>query len=196
MDQISWFLMICYYLVWFEVWFRKSNKKNCLQIWTRNCARYQMFVCISTIGHENVQCWSLPDELVRDWLGRGKNADINHLPTNFLHYLNKNQHFVKLHRLIKKQIFHYTRCNTPKRVTSWRGPSPRHCHRATQLLSEKCRSGGEPLATLCPIWPARDLNLIPPALETNALPLDQLAGIKKTKTFRFQLYTILNLSIK
>ena len=49
------------------------------------------------------------------------------------------------------QIFHYTRCNTPKRVTSWRGPSARHCARATQLLSKKCRSGGEPLATLCPI---------------------------------------------
>ena len=74
------------------------------------------------------------------------------------------------------QIFHYTRCFTPKRVTSWRGPSPRHCARATQLLSKKCRSGGEPLATLCLIWPARDLNLRPPAPETNALPLDQLAG--------------------
>ena len=32
------------------------------------------------------------------------------------------------------------------------------------------------MATLCPIWPARDLNLKPPAPETNALPLDQLAG--------------------
>ena len=49
------------------------------------------------------------------------------------------------------QIFHYTRWITPKRETSWRGPSPRHCARATQLLSKKCRSGGEPLATLCPI---------------------------------------------
>ena len=47
--------------------------------------------------------------------------------------------------------FHYTRCNTPKRVTSWRGPSSPHCARATQLLSKKYRSGGEPLATLCPI---------------------------------------------
>ena len=57
---------------------------------------------------------------------------------------------------IKYQIFHYTRCNTPKRVTSWRGPFPRHCARATQLLSKKCRSGGEPLATLCLIRPALD----------------------------------------
>ena len=29
---------------------------------------------------------------------------------------------------------------------------------------------------LCPIWTARDLNLWPPAPETNVLPLDQLAG--------------------
>ena len=72
----------------------------------------------------------------------------------------------------QNQIFYYTRCSTPKRVTSWRGPSPRHCARATQLLSKKCCSGGGPLATLCPIWPARDLNLWPPAPEPNALPLD------------------------
>ena len=29
----------------------------------------------------------------------------------------------------------------------------------------------------CPIWPALDLNLRLPASETNALPLDQLAGL-------------------
>ena len=81
------------------------------------------------------------------------------------------------HQIKSNQIFHYTRCNTPKRVTSWWGPSPRHCARATQLLSKICRSGGEPLATLCPIWPARDLNLRPPAPETNVLPLDKLAGL-------------------
>ena len=75
--------------------------------------------------------------------------------------------------LYNNQIFHYTRWITPKRVTSWRGPSPRHWSQATQLLSKKCRNGGEPLATLCPIWPARDLNLRLPAPETNALPLDQ-----------------------
>ena len=77
------------------------------------------------------------------------------------------------------QIFHYSRWITRKRVTSWRGPSPRHCAQATQLLSKKCRSGGESLATLYPIWSAQDLNLRPPALETNALLLDQLAGYCK-----------------
>ena len=42
--------------------------------------------------------------------------------------------------------------------------------------SKECRSGGEPLATQCPTGPAQDLNLKPPAPETNALSLDQLAG--------------------
>ena len=68
------------------------------------------------------------------------------------------------------QIFHYTRYITPKRATSLRGPFPRHCTRTTQLLSKKYRSGGEPLATLCLIWPTRDLNLRPPGPETKALP--------------------------
>ena len=64
-------------------------------------------------------------------------------------------------------------CITPKRVTSWWGSSPRHCApQVTQILSKKCRSGGEPLATLCLITPALDLNLRPHVLETNALPLD------------------------
>ena len=47
------------------------------------------------------------------------------------------------------------------------------------LPVEKILTGSisKPLATLCPIWPARDLILRPPAPETNALPLDQLACI-------------------
>ena len=55
-------------------------------------------------------------------------------------------------------------------------PSPRHCTWATQLLSQKCHSSGEPSATLRPIRQARDLNLRSTAPETNALPLDQQAG--------------------
>ena len=38
------------------------------------------------------------------------------------------------------QIFHYTRCILPKRVTRLASPSPFHCARATQLLSKKCSS--------------------------------------------------------
>ena len=47
---------------------------------------------------------------------------------------------------VSNQIFHYTRCNTPKRVTSLRGPSLRHCAWATQLHAKKRCSGGESLA--------------------------------------------------
>ena len=49
------------------------------------------------------------------------------------------------------QIFHYTRCIMPKRLTSLRGPSQRHCARATQLHSKKRCRGGETSATMCPI---------------------------------------------
>ena len=54
------------------------------------------------------------------------------------------------------QIFHYTSGITPKRVTSLRGPTSRHCSRATQLISKKFCSGSKPSATLCLIWSARD----------------------------------------
>ena len=49
-----------------------------------------------------------------------------------------------------------------------------HCARAKQLLLKKFRSGGEPLATLCPIWLAWYLNPKPPDPETKLLPLDLL----------------------
>ena len=51
---------------------------------------------------------------------------------------------------------------------SLKGLSPRHYIWVTQVFSKKCCIGGKPLATLCPIRPARDWNLRPPALETNA----------------------------
>ena len=44
-------------------------------------------------------------------------------------------------------FFYYSRCLTPQRVTSLQNLS-RHCGRAMKLLlSKKCLSGGEPLAT-------------------------------------------------
>ena len=52
---------------------------------------------------------------------------------------------------ISNQILHYTRCITPKRETSLRGPPPRHAPAGNTLFSKKCRSVGEPLATLCSI---------------------------------------------
>ena len=45
------------------------------------------------------------------------------------------------------------------RVTSLGNPSSWHCARATQLLLKKCRSGGESLAKLCPIWLVQNMNL-------------------------------------
>ena len=83
-------------------------------------------------------------------------------------------------------MFYYARCITPKRVTSRRGQSPRHRARPTHLR-RKCYSGSEPLATLCPIRPARDLNLTPPAPKTNALPLVQRYG-KNDKVLLFKNY--------
>ena len=82
--------------------------------------------------------------------------------TNFLKlglkYLIYRRFFVL--SSLSNQIF-CSRCNTSKRVTSWRGPSPRHCARATQLLSKKCRGGGARMATLCLISSAGNLNLKP-----------------------------------
>ena len=72
-----------------------------------------------------------------------------------------------------------TRYLTPKRVTSWRGPFPRDCAWATHFLSKKCCNDGEPLTTLCLIWPAWDLNLKPPAPRAKALRLDQLIDPEK-----------------
>ena len=69
---------------------------------------------------------------------------------------------------------------------SWLGPSPRHCARATQLLLNKYRSGGEPLA---PLSPVRDLNLRPPTREANALPAMFRSLFKKLVIFR-RLYSI------
>ena len=68
-----------------------------------------------------------------------------------------------LDALKSNQIFHYTRCIAPKRVTSWRGPFPSQCAQATQLLVKKCCSGGRLLTTLCSICPVQYLNLRSPA---------------------------------
>ena len=65
--------------------------------------------------------------------------------------------------------------------------------RVEQLLSKKCRSGGEPFATLRSIWPARGLNLRPSTPETNALLLDQ--KIKLWENRRFTLNNIIIIMI-
>ena len=53
----------------------------------------------------------------------------------FLTFEIFEEHFVYQNKS-SSQIFCFTRCITRKRVTSLRGPSPRHCAQATQLLSK------------------------------------------------------------
>ena len=62
------------------------------------------------------------------------------------------------------------------RITSLRGPSPRHCGRAAQLqpfeeILQRWRAVNNTVSDLA----ARDLNLRPPAPETNECLLDRLA---------------------
>ena len=72
----------------------------------------------------------------------------------------------------------YTHRITPKPVTSLRGHLRVIAPGQHSFIWRKCRSGGEPLAAPCPIRQARDLNVRPRATESNAFPLDQLAGQK------------------
>ena len=57
--------------------------------------------------------------------------------------------------------------------------------RTTKLHSKKFRSSGQPLATLHPIWSAKDLNLRPLVPKKNALPLDQLTGYRYCEMLNF-----------
>ena len=59
------------------------------------------------------------------------------------------------------------------------------------LLLKKCRSGGQPLATLCPIWPAWDLNIRPPARyeSVTAWPTGQYFLSKRLKKLQYLLVT-------
>ena len=70
------------------------------------------------------------------------------------------------------QIFHYTRCNTPKRVTSLRGPYPHHCARTIQVLleemSQQWRVVGNTVSDLTgPRFKLQSFHS-----DTNELPLD------------------------
>ena len=78
------------------------------------------------------------------------------------------------------QIFYYTRCITPKRVTSLRDVSPRCNVRQHSSFGRSVSA----VACIGDTVPVRDLNLIPSVPETNKLSLDQLAGWLK-KMFNF-----------
>ena len=96
-----------------------------------------------------------------------------------LHFILKYVHLVVILSLLlrlqnrKSNLFtvlYSLYYGTPKRVTSIRGFSPRHCAWATQLL-KKCRSGGDNMSDLTG-W--RGLNLRFSAPEKNTLPLNLL----------------------
>ena len=91
-------------------------------------------------------------------------------------------------------MFHYTRCITPKRITSRRDHYPRYCAfgQHSSFRRNVAVAGGELLKILFLIWLARDLNLRPPTPETNALPLDhsvQLIYITKLQTLGIEFLT-------
>ena len=119
---------------------------------------------------------------------------VNDVKYWLLHIQYKHTLRLKTQKSKPNQIFHYTRCITPKRE----GVCGAHLSvivlAATQLLSNKRRSGGEPLAKMCPILLARDLNLRFPAPETNALPIDLQAG-KLKKLFVINISYILRVTV-
>ena len=81
----------------------------------------------------------------------------------------------KVHKIIPNQanqVSYYNRCITPKRVTSLGYPPLSQCAWATQFLAKKYLSGGEPLATSCPIIQARDWN--------SGLPFQRQTGYRPT----------------
>ena len=65
-------------------------------------------------------------------------------------------------------FFYYTRCNTPKHVRSSRGPSPRHCARATRLHSSFWRN----VAAVASRW-QHCVRFDRPEIWTSDLPLQR-----------------------
>ena len=96
----------------------------------------------------------------------------------------------KINKKINSNLLLYSLHIMPKHATTLRNPSPRHC--AASLLHSSFPKNVAAVASrwqhcvqfdrreiwtfLCPIWPAQDLNLRPPASDTIAFSLDQLAG--------------------
>ena len=98
----------------------------------------------------------------------------------------KTETAAEVQRRVSNQIFNGTRCIMLKRVTSLQGHL-RIIGPGQHSFSRRNVAAEASLATLCPIWPARDLNLWPPALEMNELPLDQLPG--SNDVFKSQNFT-------
>ena len=99
-------------------------------------------------------------------------------PLAQLHLISQARYFnFEPPALQGNQIFYYNRWVTPKRVTSLRGPSPRHCARATRLrpfeeTSQRWKAVGNTDSDF--ITPRLEPQI--PASETNALPFNQLTA--------------------
>ena len=79
--------------------------------------------------------------------------------------------------MFSNQVFHYSRCIAPKRVTSWRGPSSRQfaCGQHSSLRRNVAAVASRWQRIVSDLTSVR-FELRSTAPETNALPLDQLAG--------------------
>ena len=150
-----------------------------------SCAANQKFCVLIAYEHaKNSNIYKRKKKLLNKHMLAKTDLQPNAQPsTYFICILFRNYNTLNILATLRSclsiQVFYYTRCIAPKLETSLRGPSPRQCAQIIQLFSKKCRSGGQPSETLCPIRPAQNLNLRPPALKKNALPLDQLAGSSK-----------------
>ena len=82
------------------------------------------------------------------------------------------------HRALSEStdLSYTTFCITSKRVMSRRGLSQGHCASGNSTPFEEMLQWWRVIGNTVSTRPARDLNLRPPAPETNASQLDQLAG--------------------
>ena len=83
----------------------------------------------------------------------------------------KKSRFLIWSNLSLYSLYYVKACNEFSR------PTLRHCTTAGNTASfDEDSQRGESLATLCPIWPAQDLNLRPPVPETNEFLPNHLAN--------------------
>ena len=112
-----------------------------------------------------------------NWIRYVSNSTGYKLANEIDNSLRRNQN-ASIRTLVLNLIYRYTRCITPKGATSWRAylrviaPAG---NTAPFEMSQRWRAVGKAVSDLT--CPSVRFDLRPPAPETNALPLDQLAGL-------------------
>ena len=94
--------------------------------------------------------------------------------TNYTEKVKKKHQYVvtDTFSFLQNQIFYHTySLYYTEACNEFAGLKPRDCARQHSLFRRNC-SGGKPLATLCPLGPAQDLNLRPSASKISASPSD------------------------